>query len=787
MPNKNSVDEQEVCDFVHMIGLPFTVLAIDPQRSNSRPVARTCAHADEVVAFIRSRNPDGQNIYWLPNEASVQDKKPARDDIAFAHFAWADCDPDIKKHGSYEAARRHLLTQHAPMLESAGASFVIDSGNGLQPFFRLAKPMSLAHGRERYETLNARLGEALDGPSTGNCDRIMRLPGTWNWPNAAKLKKGYPATPSMSRVLYESNANFIPFEIETIVRSKLGVPRAVPVKAAAAKSSVVSPRSSSDEHARFDQLLKTDLRLRSRWEGSTDFLQDTSGSGMDMSLYAMLIARDFAHDAIVEIMLDWEHGSRDERRELTDPDSYYWNRLKRTKAKPPAQTPLGIAVAELNEQYAHCMSGGSAFIIDERESPPVFMKEEAFRSKLRNRYVDAQTLNGMRPMPLADQWLKHADRRSFERVEFAPGGAREGSYNLFRGMAVEPYPDMTLEEAAKGCSLLLAHIKDNVCQGNAEHYDYLLGWFAHMFQKPDEKPGVAAVLGGEKGTGKTKVTESISALLGPHAFMVSQARHVTGNFNAHLAQTLLLGVEEAIWAGDKAAESTLKHLITSQTIPMERKGIDAIEIASFMRIIMTSNAAWKVPASPDERRFFVLECGDARQNDHAYFRAIDNQLYGEGKRKHRPGQDSPGLRALLTYLLKLDISAFEVRKVPETDALKQQRAASFDSVEEFLHLLFEDQSLVDGDDWPEEETPLLKKLLHERYRRFAEKQRVRYSVSASQFGTTVTKSTGWLPTQRRLDGRVRPVWMVPIYPEALRMFEDRMKIRIERATRDWTQ
>ena len=34
------------------------------------------------------------------------------------------------------------------------------------------------------------LGEAFDGPGTYNCDRIMRVPGTWNWPTPANRCSG---------------------------------------------------------------------------------------------------------------------------------------------------------------------------------------------------------------------------------------------------------------------------------------------------------------------------------------------------------------------------------------------------------------------------------------------------------------------------------------------------------------------------------------------------------------------------------------------------------------------
>ena len=45
------------------------------------------------------------------------------------------------------------------------------------------------------------------------------------------------------------------------------------------------------------------------------------------------------------------------------------------------------------------------------------------------------------------------------------------------------------------------------------------------------------------------------ALYGPHFIQISQASHLTGHFNSHLKDKLLVYADEAFWAGDKKAES----------------------------------------------------------------------------------------------------------------------------------------------------------------------------------------------------------------------------------------
>jgi hypothetical protein len=89
-------------------------------------------------------------------------------------------------------------------------------------------------------------------------------------------------------------------------------------------------------------------------------------------------------------------------------------------------------------------------------------------------------------------------------------------------------------------------------------------------------------------------------------------------------------MEEAFWAGDQAKEGILKDLISSRTIPIERKGIDTYMARNHMRVAMISNERWVVPASADERRFAVFDCGDQHRGDTAYFKAMSDQMKAGG-------------------------------------------------------------------------------------------------------------------------------------------------------------
>ena len=317
-------------------------------------------------------------------------------------------------------------------------------------------------------------------------------------------------------------------------------------------------------------------------------------------------------------------------------------------------------VAELNRNYALVLIGDKAVVLNTSAVEGIkLLTVQAFKQWLANRYVSYQNKKGdEQRTPLAQYWLQHRQRRQYEGVVFAPQREVPGHYNLWRGFAVEPLPG--------DCSKFLAHLKDNVCQGNEGLYCWTVGWFAQIVQDPAIKSGTSLVLRGKQGTGKTKVGEVFGSIIGEHYALVSDPRYVTGRFNSHLVSCLLLHCDEAFWAGDKAAEGKLKDLITGYHQFIEFKGKEAIRISNYVRLLVTGNADWQVPAGFGERRFAVLDVGEAQMQNHAYFAAIDEQMKNGGH------------EALLHHLLNFDLSTVNLREIPKTAALVDQKLSSLD-------------------------------------------------------------------------------------------------------------
>ena len=338
-------------------------------------------------------------------------------------------------------------------------------------------------------------------------------------------------------------------------------------------------------------------------------------------------------------------------------------RIPTTKQVRSRKAKRNGVIQELNTKHAVVTVGGKTLVLSEvfdpiSGRPDITLSSiPDFKNLYSNRWVGEKTA--------ADIWLKSPSRRQFQGIVFAPPGesAAPGFYNLWRGFAVEPKPG--------NCDLFLTHIYENISRREEKTYEYLIVWMADAAQNPAKRPGTAIVLRGGQGVGKGITSSQFGMLFWPHFVHVSDPRHLLGNFNAHLKDALLVFADEAFWPGDKKLEGTLKFLVTEDRLPIEYKGRDVIFMKNHIRLMISSNNDWVVPAGLDERRFLVLDVGEDHKQDHEYFGAIVEQMNHGGR------------EALLYYLLNVDLTDIDLRQIPRTEALRETKILSFTALERF--------------------------------------------------------------------------------------------------------
>lgn len=318
------------------------------------------------------------------------------------------------------------------------------------------------------------------------------------------------------------------------------------------------------------------------------------------------------------------------------------------------------AINELNKEYAFVLMPPQAQIIKEMEDKNghkdfVFLQIGAFKHMLGSCWLKEKKL--------ATVWLESPFRRTYTGIEFSPTTPTPGKYNLWQGYPINPIQG--------DCRRYLAHIRNIICGGNDEYTHYFIAWLSNIIRDPERKPGTAIVIRGKQGTGKSFVFKHFGKLLGKHYKVADNERYISGRFNSHLHDCLLLHLEEAFFAGDKKLEASLKEMITGDEVLMEYKGKEPVLAKNYARVAITTNATWVIPAGFEERRFFVIDAQEDEMQKKAYFAAIAKEL------------ENGGYEALMDYLMRYEYDPNLLRDVPKTEALLEQKLHSLNHEEQW--------------------------------------------------------------------------------------------------------
>jgi hypothetical protein len=312
-------------------------------------------------------------------------------------------------------------------------------------------------------------------------------------------------------------------------------------------------------------------------------------------------------------------------------------------------------------------------------------------------------------------------------------------------------------------SLLRAHILDIVCSGDQTLFKYFIHWMAYRVQHPDVPMGVAVALLGAQGAGKGIVARTFGNLFGKHFTHITQGDQLTGRFNASLATSCVVFLDEALWAGDRKGEGVLKALITEPTFQLEAKFRDPIMVPNRLGIIVASNNDWAVPTGIGDRRWFVLNVANryAGTGHRDYWAALYHEV------------ENGGAAAMLHDLLGMDLSQFDVRVIPHTPAKAQQQVQSLRGTLSWLHEGLQDGAFTERGahgqwntvgQWQATGLTLGTDLAYNSYRDFA-KERREYPEIKSVWSKNIHKALGSFVQDTRptvCGGRVRSFQFAPL-------------------------
>ena len=419
-------------------------------------------------------------------------------------------------------------------------------------------------------------------------------------------------------------------------------------------------------------------------------------------------------------------------------------------------------IDELNKKHFVTMIGGKTTVVNEVYDPSMERQiitcssPTDFKNFYSNQFVPVED----RHVPLGKFWFNHPDRRQYKGLTFMPGESSpyQGNYNLWGGFSVEPTPsNSSVPFDVEAFSWFWDHIHQNIANGDDFTAEYVISWMADLVQHPRKRLGVSLVLRSDaQGTGKGLFARIFGHLFGKHYLHITNPRHLTGNFNAHLIDCILLFADEAFWAGDKSSEGALKTLITEEYRAVEIKGKDVFQTRNFTRLLIASNKSWVVPSELHDRRFVILDVNPQRARDTEYFGKMMKQM------------KSGGYEALLWFLLNLKIKIDLRNSMPETDAMKNSKVYSMTPVQTFWYESLVEGEFESGHNW---EGPHSKRIL---YKSFKEQSKKNEHTSREVFAKELKRIVDFKETRPH---RERSLTFAPL-EECRDDFEKRFGIKI---------
>jgi len=360
---------------------------------------------------------------------------------------------------------------------------------------------------------------------------------------------------------------------------------------------------------------------------------------------------------------------------------------------------------DFNERFAYVDIGSNPRIIEDTGDAILLRTRRDFLTAVENIHIPvwSKTKNCVTNAAAGVCWLQWDKKRMYDGIEFNPTvqakefkRGKKRIYNRFKGFSVEPTNTRVCgREACKGLGCFrwffgdgkkhkgqfklcpsgswtywLMTIHDVVTEKNKKHTRWVLDWLVDTVKNPVHgagRPGTSLVVRGGQGTGKGSVVWPIMQILSPYTFQCDSMAEVLAPFNAFMEDTILLFADEAIWGGSKKESGKLKRLITEDTLNIQRKGIDTCQAPNFIRMYVSSNGTWVVPAEDDERRYTVFNVSDDYKVNHEWFAKVKGASLSE----------------LLDEIYNWDIKS-DIKHNLQTEALEDQKRQGWSVYDEFL-------------------------------------------------------------------------------------------------------
>jgi hypothetical protein len=584
---------------------PWLITAIKP---DSRAIETRRFDDPEPMRAWLDHHQGQRNLYFSVNRPRAGlNGRAKKQDIEYALALHVDLDPPKDTPNADLAtvqAKLHLKLERA----QPPPSCIVFSGGGYQGFWLLDEPVEITDAKdvEWFEAYNLGLAQQLGADHCHNIDRIMRVPGTLNLPDARKRALGRSV----------AVAALIHFDLDQRYR----LDDFTPVNSKKPGNGVDTSRSGI--------AFRKGVALRRQ---GASFDEMCAALRADAECGAWVLEKGDAHDGR-ELRRIWDRAvgvavggvAADDFRSYMPTHKYIFmpSRDLWPSSSVNARVPPIV-------------------IAHDEDGKPVTIPASVWLDQ--NRPVEQMTWAPGLPEIIKDRliieggWIKRKDVSCF---------------NLYMP------PTLAHGDPSKAAPWL-SHVR-LIYPDDAER---ILSWLAHRVQRPQEKINHALILSGAPGIGKDTLLEPVKRAIGPWNFREASPIQVLGRFNGFL-KGVILRISEIKDLGETDRYAFYEHMKAITAAPphvlrCDEKNIREHAILNVCGVIYTTNyKAEGLYLPADDRRHDVAWSRFTKEDfSEAYWTGLWSFF------------DNGGDAHVAAYLAERDLSTFNPKAPPpKTDA-----------------------------------------------------------------------------------------------------------------------
>ena len=289
--------------------------------------------------------------------------------------------------------------------------------------------------------------------------------------------------------------------------------------------------------------------------------------------------------------------------------------------------------------------------------------ENAFKGIVKPWQYEKFTGKGLERISILNTWIADKKRRVYKKLDFIPKFINSKEiYNTFQGFDFSCYNEVNFKYSTELIDMFRKQISI-LCDHEEETVEWVMKFFADIFQNPDRLPAVALVMKSGQGWGKDRVIDCISKLLGSqYVHRTAKTEEVFGQFNSAIKNKILLQLNELEGKDGFANKEKLKNLITENETSINQKNLQEYVQSNFVRIVICSNNSTPIEIPAGDRRFVVTQASTMKPSTE-HFNTLSKLM-----------EDESELFSLYQFFMGYDLGDISLRNCrPKTQAYKEMQ------------------------------------------------------------------------------------------------------------------